>query len=311
MLSIHITDTCNERCLFCVVGIPEPQFSKDTIQQKRIVKTLVENASKDYNEVNLHGGEPTVFKGLIDILNIIKWLKYPSVTIQTNGQRLSDLEFTQDLKDFNVNQAVVSLHGNSSKIHDYVTQSKGGFDNAVKGIKNALKVGMKVRTNTVITKQNISQLPDIVDFIIDLGVKYINISNIHPVFTAYRNFELVVPYITETRVGVVSAAKRAVKRKAILTLEGFPWCLVPGFEDYHIEYKRQKIDLEIRDNWINNYFDFMDTLRRKGEVCKGCKYENVCSGPYIEYIEKRGWHEFEDSSIYMSVHNTVNDQPRD
>jgi MoaA/NifB/PqqE/SkfB family radical SAM enzyme len=302
VLSIHLTDVCNEKCIFCVVGIPE--FPKDTIKQDRIEKILVENSNKGYREVNLHGGEPTVFSGFFEIVALINSLKYPSISIQTNGQRMKDLNFTRRIKELNVNLAVISLHSNSAEEHDWMTQSKGGFSNTVQGIKNALKVGMVVRTNTVITSQNIEHLPEIVDFISDLGVKHINISNIHPVFTAYKNFELVVPRVQDTKKWVTKAVNRALDKDLDLTLEGFPFCLVPEFESHHIETLRPQIDVEMREHWISDYFGFMDRLRTKGEVCDGCKYASKCGGVYYEYIEKRGWKEFEDPSIFVPVHES-------
>jgi MoaA/NifB/PqqE/SkfB family radical SAM enzyme len=300
VLSIHITDTCNEKCIFCVVGIPE--ISIDKINQKRIKKIIMDNAFKGYEQVNLHGGEPTVFKGIIDILKLIKLLNYPTVSIQTNGQRMKDMSFTKQLKKLNVDLAIISLHGKSPEVHDNLTQSVGGFSRTIHGIKNALDIGMKVRTNTVITKQNIHTLPEIIRYIYDLGVRHVNISNIHPVMTAFKNFEDVVPTIKETQRMVSIATEVAHDLKLDFTLEGFPYCLFPNLLEYYIEAKRQKVGLEIRNIWIDDYFEFMDTLRIKGEVCQNCIYKNKCGGVYNEYIIKRGWSEFQDPSIYAPVH---------
>jgi len=277
-------------------------MSKDTIDQKRITQTLISNANKGYNIVNLHGGEATAYKGFWDVLQQIKNLGYPSISLQTNGRRMKNFEFTSKLKFFNVVLVIVSLHGGNAYTHDFLTRENGSFDDAIEGIKNALKAGINVRTNTVITKQNIGELSQLIDLLKDIGVKFVNISNIHPVGSAYINFEDVVPNVHDSKIAVTNASKIAIYNDMNLTLEGFPYCITPDLDQYHVEEKRSEINMEFRGNKIEDYFNFMSSLRIKGSVCKNCKYEHICSGVYKEYIEKRGWSEFEDSTIFSNVH---------
>jgi len=271
-------------------------MKSDTIDQNRVLKVLIENAEKGYDAVNIHGGEPTSFKNFLDILKVIKSLGYPSVILQTNGRRMCQPEFVRRLKELNVSLAVISLHGSTSLVHDWLTKAKGSFSEAIEGIRNAIDLGIAVRTNTVICRQNITQLVQIIDLLNELGVKFVNISNIHPVGTAFKNFDTVVPNVKETTYWVTRAAQRALETNLTLTLEGFPYCVVPGFEDYHLESKAPEINMEFRGNTIDNYFEFMGRLRINGHVCDTCIYKNTCTGVYREYVYKRGWVEFEESA---------------
>ena len=292
ILSVHLTDLCNEKCVFCVVGVPE--MESDTIIPEKVRCTLEENAGRGYEAVNLHGGEPTIFKGFIKTLELIKELGYPKVYIQTNGRTLKDMNFVRKLRDLNVELFIVSMHGNNAETHDSLTRTKGGFKETIQGIRNVKATGGLVRTNSVIAKQNISELPDIVDSMLDLGVDQINISNMHPVYSAYLHFEQVTPTIEETVKWVPKAVERALARSADVSLEGFPLCTVPGCEAYHLEnVRKDMIDMEFRGWWINDYDRFMDTVCRvKGDPCRACAHDRVCGGVYKEYIEKRGWSEF-------------------
>ncbi len=292
ILSIHLTDKCNEKCIFCVVGVPE--IEEDTIVPEKVHTRLIENAGRGYQAINLHGGEPTVFKGFINVLELIKELGYPQVHIQTNGRTLKDPLFVGKLRALNVNLFIISMHGLTAQTHDAITRTPGGFTETIRGIKNVKETGGTIRTNTVIAKHNIHELPDIVDSMLDLGVDHINISNMHPVYTAYLNFDLVTPTVEETKKWVPQAVARALARNAVITLEGFPLCTVPGYEDYHLENMRlHHIDMEFRNWWIDDYDRFMDEVCRiKGSPCIGCSYDDACGGVYKEYIEKRGWEEF-------------------
>jgi MoaA/NifB/PqqE/SkfB family radical SAM enzyme len=291
ILSVHITDLCNSACKFCVVGVPE--IKGDTIVPGRVEQILRQNAGKGYEAVNLHGGEPTIHKNFIEILELIRDLGYPSVHIQTNGQRLKEQKFVEKLRGFNVDLFIVSLHGNNAETHDNVTRCLGSFNSATEGIINVKRLGGFVRTNTVILKQNLPDLPAMIDLLIDLDVDHINISNLHPVFTAYLHFDEIVPTAKETNFWVSLAMKKAVARSAFVTLEGFPICLIPGYEEYHLGRRNGRMTMEIRGVWINDYDRFMDEqCRIKGDNCPQCIHYDDCGGVYKEYVEKRGWSEF-------------------
>lgn len=291
ILSIHLTDLCNERCIFCVVGTPERK--QEGVLLSKIKTIILQNMDSGWEAVNLHGGEPTVHPAFVDILKLIRDCGYPEVQLQTNGRRLSDPGFVRTLRDLNVNLFIVSMHGMDARVHESLTRARGGFNQTVKGIKNVKEAGGRLRTNTVVTKQNMSTLPAMMDWLADLGVDHINISNLHPVETAYLHFDLVAPTVEETGTWVPLAVQRAVARDVPITLEGFPMCTVPGCEAYHVGRRDGKIGMEVRDLWINDYDLFMDQVcRTKGEECTTCKLNPACGGVYKEYIEKRGWSEF-------------------
>jgi MoaA/NifB/PqqE/SkfB family radical SAM enzyme len=292
ILSIHLTDVCNESCIFCVVGVPE--IKSDTIVPERVRCKLVENAGKGYEAVNLHGGEPTVYKAFLNTLELIKDLGYPEVHIQTNGRTLKSMNFVTKIRGLNVELFIISMHGLKAETHESITRTKGGFAETLQGIRNVKATGGKVRTNTVIAKQNITELPNIIDAMLDMGVDHINISNLHPVYTAYLHFEQVTPTVEETRRWVPRAVDRALARNAVVTLEGFPLCTVPGYEALHVEnIRKDHISMEFRGLWIKDYDQFMDNVcRTKGTPCFSCDYDRICGGVYNEYIEKRGWSEF-------------------
>lgn len=291
MLSIHLTDLCNNNCKFCIVD--SPTQTKEQVSAKRVFAFLEDNTGKNYTAVNLHGGESTTRKDFIDILKKIKRSGYPKTILQTNARKLNDINFAKETIDNNVQLFVVSVHGARSQFHDLITQCEGSLEETIQGIKNVKSLGASVRTNTVVSKMNYKNLVNIVDLVNSLKVDHINISALHTGGAAFRNFEEVTPTYLEIEPYLKGAIDRAVRYGTRLTLEGFPLCRIEGYEQYMIPWDTQKFKMLYRKMVIKDYENYMDALMRvQGLPCFKCKQNKVCGGVYKEYIEFRGWDEF-------------------
>jgi MoaA/NifB/PqqE/SkfB family radical SAM enzyme len=291
-LSMHVTDLCNEKCGFCVVG--SPLAKSDSVQYKDLIKFLMENADEGFESLNLHGGEPTILPQLMDLLDTARVFGYPRVEIQTNGRRLRDMEFVEKLKARGVELFVISLHGADAHVQDCLTQTPGGFAETIEGIRNAKKAGLKVRVNTVITRMNMGQLGNICRLCVELGVDHINISNLHPVGSGYFALDMQAPTVKETREHLIPLLDELAGAGHQITLEGFPLCVVAPYENLAIEDGTRFIRMMYQGGVYDDYDKFMDEQQREfGAPCEGCPLRTDCGGVYLEYAERRGWQEFE------------------
>ncbi|MDU5080194.1 radical SAM protein [Tissierella carlieri] len=299
-LSIHLTDQCNQSCKFCVVD--SYQERKENVNKRIIYKFLEGNRNKGYEVVNIHGGEPTIVPEFLDILARIKELGYPQVSLQTNGRTLKDFHFAKQLSDYNVNTFVISFHNTDKmEIADLANVNEEWLGEIIQGIKNAKAVGSRVRTNTVVYRNNLRNLCEIMKFIVgELDVDHINISAMHPAGRAYKNFYEVVPRYTEIIEPVMEAVDYVIKTDKELTLEGFPPCLLGEYKDYLVDWYDTDFKLLYHNFILNSYADFMSqSTKSLGTMCNGCNYshDRLCGGIYKEYIEKYGWHEFSERPI--------------
>jgi MoaA/NifB/PqqE/SkfB family radical SAM enzyme len=291
MLSIHLTDLCNNKCIFCVVD--SPYQKAELASKEKIYKFLEENKNKGFEGVNIHGGEPTVRKDFIEILQKINECKYPEIVLQTNARKFSNFEFTKQIIELGVSYFVVSVHGANNGTHDYITQMPGSLKEAVDGIKNIKKIGATVRTNTVVSKSNYKELLNTCQLLVDLKVDHINISAIHTAGTAFRNFDDVVPFYDDIQIFVKEAVDFVNMNKIKITLEGFPFCKIEEMEKYVIDWSNQKFKMLFRNYIIEDYENYMDKMMRvQGEVCHACSENKKCGGVYKEYVQKFGWKEF-------------------
>jgi MoaA/NifB/PqqE/SkfB family radical SAM enzyme len=291
MLSVHLTDRCNNRCLFCVVD--SPSIRKDLVSRERILAFLEENAGLGYEGVNIHGGEPTTRRDFLEILTAIRDLGYPKVILQTNARKLSRLEFAQKCIDLGVVKFVVSVHGSRSEVHDAITQVPNSLRHAVHGIRNVKALGSHVRTNSVVSEMNYTDLPQIADLVLSLDVDHVNISALHTQGTVLHNFYDVTPRYRMAEPYVREAVRRVDAAGTPLTLEGFPFCTIAGDEHHVIEWERHKFKMLFRNQVLEDYEEYMDhAMREHGPVCDGCPQRGRCGGVYKEYVEAFGWDEF-------------------
>lgn len=291
ILSIHITDLCNSRCNFCVVG--SPLYMKDTVDFEEIMRFVRDNSGAGYNVVNLHGGEPTIHPRFFELLESIQALGFSETHIQTNGLKLADPDFVQRCKSLGVTRFVVSLHASRGEVQDRLTDTSDGWRRTISGIENAVKYGVVVRTNTVITKQNFFSLKDITKVACDLGVSHLNYSNIQPVGSAVLSFSNIVPSFHEIREPLSSAIEYARRCGRTVTIEGFPYCTVPEWVVLQLNEESREIKMMIRGKVVESYDGFMnDSARTFGHPCDTCAVKEACGGVYWEYAAHRGWDEF-------------------
>ena len=291
-LSLHVTDLCNEKCTFCVVG--SPLYKKDTVQYRDLTRFLLENAGDGYEMVNLHGGEPTIHPRLFDLLETARVWGYPAVQLQTNARRMKDPGFVAQLIERNVRSFVISLHGSDAATQDQLTQTPGGFAETIVGIRNAKAAGARVQINAVLTRTNMAQLSELCQLCLDLGVDQVNISNLHPVGSGYFALDQQAPSVRQTRQFLLPAVELVLAAGRPITLEGFPLCVVAPYERLAIEdADNRSIRMMYQGVVYDSYDSFMDTeCRSYGPPCGGCPLRGDCGGVYLEYSERRGWGEF-------------------
>ncbi len=294
-LSVHLTDICNSKCSFCIVDSPFVQ--EDSISRKRVSRFLKENADKGFEAVNIHGGEATIRKDFLEILDEIKDLGYPTVFLQTNARKLARAQYARTVVDKGVSLFIISMHGATALTQDRIAKSLGSFDQAVRGIRNVAELGVQIRTNSVVCKDNFTELPEIVDLCVGLGAHHVNLSALHTAGTAFRNFWEVTPRYDEIRQYVFEAVDRGVRAERVVTLEGFPHCAIPGYEKYMIDWAENQFKMLYRTYVFEDYERYMDaTSRVKHERCGGCAQKDTCGGVYKEYADLIGWDEFQPFS---------------
>ena len=281
---------CNNNCRFCVQA---DNKCKGNRSFEEIKQNLIE-CRKRCDEVVLTGGEVTIRKDFFDIVKLAKTLGYKEIQIQTNGRMFANLEFCKKTIKAGATQFSPALHGYCEKQHDYLTQSKGSFNQTVKGIINLKKLNQMVVTNTVIVKPNYRDCEKIAKLFVKLKVNQFQFAFVHAMGNALKNFDNIMPNITLASTEIKKGLDIGIKANITCMAEALTPCLMNGYEKYLSEnYIPQT---EIRGKDFQNTNDFTrqrkESGKKKFEQCKECKFNNTCEGPWKEYPEKRGNKEF-------------------
>ncbi|MBI2134881.1 radical SAM protein [Candidatus Woesearchaeota archaeon] len=291
-LDLKVGFSCNMRCNFCVQGDKRLCYKDKTTEE--LTKLIEENYARGIKEIVFTGGEPTVRKDIVRLVWHAKKTGYELIQIQTNGRRFCYMDFCKAIVMAGATEFSPSIHGSCAEIHDVMTQAPGAFGQVVQGIKNLKKLKQRVMTNTVITKQNYKDLPDIARLLVSLDVDQYQFAFVHILGSADKNRDLVVPKKSEIMPYVKKGLDIGINAGKRVMTEAIPYCFMRGYEDYIAERIIPSTRVEDATWTIENYTEFRlnEGKIKNPEKCRDCIYYDICEGPWKEYPEMYGWDEF-------------------
>lgn len=290
-LSLHLTDTCNARCVFCGEGSPD--HAVDAVRTADIVDFLRTYAGSDWRTVNIHGGEPTIRPDFIEILTTIRDLGYERIIVQTNAYRMANERFAEAVHAVGVDVFTSGFHGHTPALATEIAGHPQAFELAVRGFAHITAGGATLRTTTVVCRPNAPHIDEVVRVSLEHGATHLNISAMQPGGCAEDRLDDLLVTYREAFPQIEAAVERGVAAGATVTLEGFPYCAVPGHEARHVAWRRQQLKVLYRNMVIDDFDRFLcTTTRSQGPPCRSCAVSHECGGVYRGYLEHVGWDEF-------------------
>lgn len=179
-LRISVTTRCNLNCVFCHrEGITGSRDELLTAEDYGFIAKVASELEIYYHK--LTGGEPLIRE---DIGDIVKYMKEysKSVSITTNGVFLEKRAKT--LADAGVDYLNVSLHSLNPIVYSYITggSSPKLLAHVLKGIEEALNLGLKIKINFLVMKVNIDQFREILNYASARGID-VNVIELIPLGT--------------------------------------------------------------------------------------------------------------------------------
>jgi len=166
------TQVCNLKCKHCYLG----KLNQTCLSENQMQEIVTKLINSPINEITLTGGE------VLTVKNIFSYIKQfidneIYVTIFTNGTLLKQFLENNDITNFQKYINIcVSIDG-TQEYHDEI-RGKGNYEKSIEGIKKALSLGIKTTINTVLNTINISSIKDMVVELNEMGIKYIQLSNL-------------------------------------------------------------------------------------------------------------------------------------
>ena len=169
----RIVNQCNLKCKHCYLG----DFDNFSLSNEMILKIANNIISNSVLEVTLTGGEALLVHILPEIVEMFTKNDI-KVNVFTNGLLLDS--FLSVLESKNIDKRMLNLFVSIDGLKETHERMRGvnTFDKVIKNLSYAHKLGYFITTNSVLTKLNYWEIPELYTYLRNLGVDKIQISNV-------------------------------------------------------------------------------------------------------------------------------------
>ena len=300
----EMTTLCNLECKYCYNYWKKEEDNIPEIEKFNSKKTLKQFfRSTKCDDVTFSGGEPTMkFEELLDCIMYVK-ARNKSVTIITNATLLDD-EKIDLLAKLKVDLFEITINSYNKDLHEKINGKKDSFDKSIENIKKIQNKGIEVVTPIVITKYNVQDISETLEFIHSLGIQRIMVNRYNIGGYGCNEVKNILPTMQELREAYRKCQEFAIKYNTQLySLVCVPQCVInpkdyPNIQfsncDYNNLTRRYTLSRDGNIRYCNhspevigNVFknkmrDILksDKLKKWAEIepefCKDCNKKEVC-----------------------------------
>jgi len=157
MVSYSITTRCNLKCKHCY-SESDDQTAPDELSTEEAFHLIDDLSKWGIGLLVIDGGEPLYRE---DLLDIVKYASSKGIQtgIGSNGT-LIDKVMAKRMVEAGVQSVAISVDGADAQTHDSFRGVDGAWEQALEGIKACRDVSLPFQFNTVIRKETLSQLDD-------------------------------------------------------------------------------------------------------------------------------------------------------
>ncbi len=220
--ALELTPECNNHCPGCSNIFQRSRSPLPWMEWEKILNSILPHAEL----VKITGGEPTLHPEFEHVVRKIAENNV-SFTIFTNARWNQPDKLIQFLKDIpQLNGLLISLHGASAATHEKYTYTPGSFHETCQNIKLAAHNELNIHISTVLTRENIKEVDNIVDLAQNLGTRRV-------VFNRYigREADKIAPNAIELRQALhqINKIQRQYETQDDFSI-GFGNCIPQCFE---------------------------------------------------------------------------------
>ncbi|MFH1469963.1 MAG: radical SAM protein [Pseudomonadota bacterium] len=306
---LALTYRCNLACRFCYAGcsaggLPEGWDEARALDLAGFKRALdIIHGDARCPSVSFTGGEPTLRPELEELVAHAQGLGMKTNLI-SNGWLLT-AERVRALAAAGLDSAQLSLEGPDAATHDALVGREGAFDRLWAGLEHLREAGLRVHTNTTISRANLEHLGGIVDLVAARGLDRLTMNLIIPCGSA-ADSPLQVAY-SEIGPAVLALQERAAEREVrFIWYSPVPLCLfespahglgTPGCAAadglLHVapsgdvlpcssfrsgETLGNVLTQPFQEIWQSTPARFFRDKRMAPEPCRGCEKIEICQG---------------------------------
>ena len=300
---------CNARCEFCGSGCGDVSCFPDELTGDEIRSALLDISRKlDPSGImlNITGGEPLVRRDVLDVAAYAAKLGFPWGMV-TNGSLLSD-ENISKMSRAGIRTLTVSIDG-CKETHERLRHLEGCFDRIISSLRriSALGAAEHLQVTTVVNRQNISELEELRELLLGIGLDSWRVVTADPIGRAKNNssvlldrdgmrryFEFAEKYRSDPVLPVIQSCSHyfgewehrlrsrsfncgAGRRVASILYNG------DIFVCPYVERSKELIQGNVREHslaevWSSGFEFFRRRERTLASECRECYYRDSCLG---------------------------------
>jgi radical SAM protein with 4Fe4S-binding SPASM domain len=320
LAEVALTYRCNLTCGFCyagcgAAGLPAGWSEERAMGDDEVCRVLevVRHAAR-CPSVSFTGGEPTLRPALARFVRHAKDVGL-RVNLISNGQRL-DAERVAALADAGLDSAQLSLEGATASTHDGLVGRPGAFDRLWAGVERLRARGIRVHTNTTLTRRNLPAAEAIVDLVADRGLERLTMNLVIPCGSAGALPDLAVAYRDVGDHVLRLRARAEVRGVELVWYSPLPLCLfntiahgignrgcaaadgllhvspsgdvLPCSSFGHAESLGNLLRQPFADVWQSRAARFFRAKEMMPRGCERCSDAAACQGACVLYWRERG-----------------------
>jgi len=164
---------CGTNCLYCYMN-RRPIPANGMLPDKRVRQLLEEVIGLQIPTMSVVGGDPFAHPHILDYLDM---LLRAGIRVQISTKMPLTGAQVMCLADIGVKEIQFSIDGPNAEICDFLVQTPGWFNRAIKTIRRLIDAGISVSTNTILTSFNVRYAIETAAMLCDLGAYRSKLTN--------------------------------------------------------------------------------------------------------------------------------------
>jgi pyrroloquinoline quinone biosynthesis protein E len=187
---LELTYKCPLECTYCYNNL-DFAHTNDDMSKEDWFRVLEELREMGAVQLGISGGEPLLNKDIIEIVEKASTLGFYTNLI-TSGVG-APKGIVKKLKDVGLKTIQLGIQSHDENTMTLITNNKSAYKQKMKIAKEIKEAGLQLIINSCITRQNIHQVGEIIEFADKLEANYLEIANIQYYGWALKNVNALLP----------------------------------------------------------------------------------------------------------------------
>lgn len=310
-VEVQLGHLCNNRCVFCVSGQLSEQKRAPQLPAEPIERQIREARAAGATKITFLGGEPTIQRTFLHMLQLAVDLDFDEIVLFTNGVMTPRESFRQRVQRVldqlgpRVRERVIwrfSLQGGDAEHHDATTINPGAWERIQRSMAVLHAEGARITGNMCVVEQNYRSVANLADVAAHFDFENLHLDMVRPRDSGDRTD-------AELRAMMARYSDMAPQFRALVArctaelgadfdvnIGNMPFCIAPDLAHkmHHDGEFTVTVAASGQGTTQEGFDKYTDKRSDKHKLpgCADCVFDSRCGGVFDKYGEFYGHDEF-------------------